>query len=99
MHQHKSNWADGVAWVTQCPIEPGHSFLYEFEVTDQVCLRVQELFACEGNDVVADDNDLLGSIGGNFLVSFAYWRSVLRWTERPADHLRPGRPSEEVLRC
>jgi iron transport multicopper oxidase len=35
MHQHKSNWADGVAWVTQCPIEPGNSFLYEFEVKDQ----------------------------------------------------------------
>ncbi|EPQ54039.1 laccase [Gloeophyllum trabeum ATCC 11539] len=30
MFQHKSAWSDGVAWVTQCPIEPQHSFLYNF---------------------------------------------------------------------
>nr|AKE48164.1 laccase A [Pleurotus eryngii var. ferulae] len=29
------NWADGPAMVTQCPIVPGHSFLYDFEVPDQ----------------------------------------------------------------
>ncbi|KZT69223.1 multicopper oxidase [Daedalea quercina L-15889] len=33
--QHHTNWADGVAFVTQCPIEPGHSFLYDFDVPDQ----------------------------------------------------------------
>ncbi|KAK7038427.1 laccase I [Favolaschia claudopus] len=26
--QEKTNWADGPAFVTQCPIIPGHSFLY-----------------------------------------------------------------------
>jgi Multicopper oxidase len=33
--QHTTNWADGPAFVTQCPIIPGHSFLYDFSVPDQ----------------------------------------------------------------
>ncbi|KAF8075336.1 laccase [Lyophyllum atratum] len=33
--QHKTNWADGAAFVTQCPITPNDSFLYEFRVPDQ----------------------------------------------------------------
>ncbi|KAF7358932.1 Laccase I [Mycena sanguinolenta] len=35
LFQKGTNWADGPAWVTQCPIIPGHSFLYDFEVPDQ----------------------------------------------------------------
>ncbi|KAI0312273.1 multicopper redoxase [Amylostereum chailletii] len=33
--QHGTNWADGVDAVTQCPIIPGNSFLYNFTVPDQ----------------------------------------------------------------
>ncbi|KAI0923400.1 laccase [Taiwanofungus camphoratus] len=33
--QHGSNWADGTATVTQCPIAPGNSFLYNFNIPDQ----------------------------------------------------------------
>ncbi|KIO00644.1 laccase [Pisolithus tinctorius Marx 270] len=33
--QHQSNWADGTAWITQCPIQPNGSFLYRFTVPDQ----------------------------------------------------------------
>ncbi|KAJ7892586.1 laccase [Mycena olivaceomarginata] len=33
--QKGTAWADGPAWVTQCPITPGHSFLYDFEVPNQ----------------------------------------------------------------
>ncbi|VDB95718.1 unnamed protein product [Peniophora sp. CBMAI 1063] len=33
--QLRSNWADGVASVTQCPIIPGNSFVYNFTVPDQ----------------------------------------------------------------
>ncbi|KAF6749971.1 laccase 2 precursor [Ephemerocybe angulata] len=33
--QSGSAWADGPAGVTQCPIAPGHSFLYKFSVPDQ----------------------------------------------------------------
>ncbi|KAF8076150.1 multicopper oxidase-domain-containing protein [Lyophyllum atratum] len=33
--QHESSWADGPVGVTQCPISPGHAFLYKFKVPDQ----------------------------------------------------------------
>ncbi|RXW19659.1 hypothetical protein EST38_g6210 [Candolleomyces aberdarensis] len=33
--QAGSAWADGPAGVTQCPIAPGHSFLYEFQAKNQ----------------------------------------------------------------
>ncbi|KAF8159248.1 yellow laccase [Crassisporium funariophilum] len=35
MFQEGSSWADGPVGVTQCPIAPGHSFLYQFSVPDQ----------------------------------------------------------------
>ncbi|KAJ6491906.1 TvLac7 [Mycena sanguinolenta] len=35
LFQKGTNWADGPAWVTQCPIIPEHSFLYNFQVPDQ----------------------------------------------------------------
>ncbi|KAL0063540.1 laccase, multicopper oxidase, benzenediol:oxygen oxidorectuctase [Marasmius tenuissimus] len=33
--QKDSPWADGVAFVTQCPIAKGNSFLYDFKAQDQ----------------------------------------------------------------
>ncbi|KAF8888045.1 Cupredoxin [Infundibulicybe gibba] len=33
--QKGSNWADGPAFVTQCPIAPSHSFQYDFRAADQ----------------------------------------------------------------
>ncbi|KAJ8095874.1 laccase, multicopper oxidase, benzenediol:oxygen oxidorectuctase [Marasmius tenuissimus] len=30
-----TSWADGPAFVTQCPISKGHSFLYDFHATNQ----------------------------------------------------------------
>ncbi|KAG6825411.1 hypothetical protein H0H92_003764 [Tricholoma furcatifolium] len=33
--QNGTNWDDGVAMVTQCPIVPGNSFLYNFSVHEQ----------------------------------------------------------------
>ncbi|KAF4610777.1 hypothetical protein D9613_007254 [Agrocybe pediades] len=35
LFQHGTAWADGPSMVTQCPIAPGHSFLYNFDVPDQ----------------------------------------------------------------
>ncbi|THH15515.1 hypothetical protein EW146_g4970 [Bondarzewia mesenterica] len=35
LFQHGTNWADGVAFVGQCPIVPGHSFLYNFTALEQ----------------------------------------------------------------
>ncbi|KAG6888301.1 hypothetical protein C0995_009300 [Termitomyces sp. Mi166 len=36
IRQHNTNWADGTAFVTQCPIAANDSFLYDFTVPDQV---------------------------------------------------------------
>ncbi|KAI0362882.1 Cu-oxidase-domain-containing protein, partial [Pilatotrama ljubarskyi] len=33
--QAGTNWADGPAFINQCPISPGHSFLYDFHVPNQ----------------------------------------------------------------
>ncbi|KAI3601573.1 laccase, partial [Moniliophthora roreri] len=33
--QQSTNWADGMAFVNQCPIAKGNSFLYDFTATDQ----------------------------------------------------------------
>ncbi|KAJ7646284.1 laccase [Mycena polygramma] len=33
--QKHTNWADGPAFVNQCPITPSHSFLYDFQVPNQ----------------------------------------------------------------
>ncbi|KAF7796438.1 hypothetical protein EIP86_007615 [Pleurotus ostreatoroseus] len=35
LFQHGTNWADGVASVTQCPITTGDSFVYQFQPTGQ----------------------------------------------------------------
>nr|AFV15794.1 laccase [Leucocoprinus sp. Tra.sp1.C\ len=35
MFQNGTAWADGTSGVTQCPISPGNSFLYQFTATDQ----------------------------------------------------------------
>ena len=35
LFQKGSSWADGPVGVTQCPILPGNSFLYAFDVPDQ----------------------------------------------------------------
>ncbi|KAF5327682.1 hypothetical protein D9619_004658 [Psilocybe cf. subviscida] len=35
LFQEHTSWADGPAGVTQCPIAPGHSFLYQFSAPDQ----------------------------------------------------------------
>lgn len=35
LYQNGTNWMDGTIGVTQCPIAPGHSFTYRFNVTGQ----------------------------------------------------------------
>ncbi|KAG9318181.1 multicopper oxidase-domain-containing protein [Chiua virens] len=35
IYQKKSNWADGVTGVTQCPIKPSNSFLHQFNAQEQ----------------------------------------------------------------
>ncbi|THF99048.1 hypothetical protein TEA_004362 [Camellia sinensis var. sinensis] len=35
LKQFRNGWADGPAYITQCPIKNGHSYIYNFTVTDQ----------------------------------------------------------------
>jgi FtsP/CotA-like multicopper oxidase with cupredoxin domain len=35
LYQNGTNWMDGTVGITQCPIAPGHSFTYRFNVTGQ----------------------------------------------------------------
>ncbi|KAJ3485885.1 hypothetical protein NLI96_g4634 [Meripilus lineatus] len=62
--QHGTNWADGPAFVNQCPIASGNSFLYDFNVPDQAGtfwyhshLSTQYCDGLRGAFVVYDPND------------------------------------------
>nr|BAI66140.1 laccase [Pleurotus salmoneostramineus] len=64
LFQKGTNWADGPAMVTQCPIIPDHSFLYDFNVPDQAGtfwyhshLGLQYCDGLRGAFVVYDPND------------------------------------------
>ncbi|KAH9325257.1 hypothetical protein KI387_005435 [Taxus chinensis] len=35
IRQFRTGWADGPAYITQCPIQKGHSYTYKFKVTEQ----------------------------------------------------------------
>ncbi|XVE96703.1 hypothetical protein REPUB_Repub02eG0245700 [Reevesia pubescens] len=35
LKQSRNSWADGPAYITQCPIKTGHSYTYDFNVTGQ----------------------------------------------------------------
>lgn len=35
IRQLRTGWADGPAYITQCPIPPGQSYLYNFTITGQ----------------------------------------------------------------
>ncbi|XP_052196806.1 laccase-11-like [Diospyros lotus] len=33
--QYRNGWADGPAYITQCPVQTGNSYIYDFKVTGQ----------------------------------------------------------------
>ncbi|MBA0644365.1 hypothetical protein Goklo_028536, partial [Gossypium klotzschianum] len=35
VRQLRSRWADGPSYITQCPIQTGHSYVYNFTITGQ----------------------------------------------------------------
>jgi laccase len=35
IRQLRTGWADGPAYITQCPIQTGQTFLYKFTITGQ----------------------------------------------------------------
>ncbi|EIN05334.1 laccase [Punctularia strigosozonata HHB-11173 SS5] len=64
LFQKGTNWADGPAFVNQCPIASGNSFLYDFTVLDQAGtfwyhshLQTQYCDGLRGALVVYDPND------------------------------------------
>lgn len=62
--QKTTNWADGTAFVTQCPITPNNSFLYDFQAQNQAGtfwyhshLSTQYCDGLRGPLVIYDPND------------------------------------------
>ncbi|KAK7027916.1 laccase, multicopper oxidase, benzenediol:oxygen oxidorectuctase [Paramarasmius palmivorus] len=53
--QRTTNWDDGVAFVNQCPISKGNSFLYNFNVPDQAATQYCD--GLRGPLVIYDPND------------------------------------------
>ncbi|KAG1769719.1 laccase 1 [Suillus placidus] len=53
LFQRHSNQMDGVTFVTQCPIAPCHSFLYDFNACDQV----QYCDGLRGPLIICDPDD------------------------------------------
>lgn len=35
LKQYRNGWADGPAYITQCPIKTGNSYTYDFNITGQ----------------------------------------------------------------
>lgn len=69
INQHRSNQMDGTAFVTQCPIAPGHSFLYQFHTGAQAGTfwyhshyGVQSCDGLRGPLIIYDPDDPYGSL-------------------------------------
>ncbi|KAM6492586.1 laccase, multicopper oxidase [Amanita muscaria] len=69
LFQSGTSWADGPVGVTQCPIVPGNSFLYQFSVPDQAGTfwyhshhSTQYCDGLRGPFVIYDPNDPLLSL-------------------------------------
>ncbi|KAI0042265.1 multicopper oxidase [Auriscalpium vulgare] len=67
--QKTTNYADGVSFVTQCPLIPGNSYLYDFSVPDQAGtywyhshFKNQYCDGLRGPFVVYDPNDPQASL-------------------------------------
>ncbi|ESK87303.1 laccase [Moniliophthora roreri MCA 2997] len=82
--QHGTNWADGAASVTQCPIIPGNSFQYRFSVPDQAGtfwyhshVRAQYCDGLRGPLVIYDPQDphryLYDVDDENTIITLADW--------------------------
>ena len=48
LFQRHTNYVDGPAFVTQCPLVPGNSFLYDFQALDQAVMN----FGCSPISVI-----------------------------------------------
>ncbi|KAJ7622294.1 phenol oxidase [Roridomyces roridus] len=78
--QSGTNWQDGPAFVTQCPIVPGNSFLYDFAVPSQEGtfwyhshLAAQYCDGLRGPFVVYDPNDPHKYLYESTVITLADW--------------------------
>ncbi|OJT13485.1 Laccase-3 [Trametes pubescens] len=102
MFQHTTNWADGPAFVTQCPITTGHDFLYNFRVPDQTGtywyhshLALQYCDGLRGPLVIYDPHDPqahLYDIDDESTVI-----TLADWYHTPAPLLPPAAVSDSTL--
>nr|VWO98767.1 Tetraspanin [Ganoderma boninense] len=87
LYQRSSNWADGVAFVNQCPIASGNSFLYDFESRKQAGtfwyhshLSTQYCDGLRGPLVIYDPEDPHGDLydvdDDNTVITLADWYHV-----------------------
>ncbi|KAJ7235142.1 Lac2 protein [Mycena haematopus] len=97
LFQKGTNWADGPAWVTQCPIIPGHSFLYNFQVPDQAGtfwyhshLSTQYCDGLRGPLVVYDPNDPAKHLYGRAEFTVI---TLSDWYHYPAPQAPVGAPA------
>ncbi|OCH87152.1 laccase 2 [Obba rivulosa] len=85
--QNRTAWADGAAFVSQCPIASGHAFLYEFSAIDQAGtfwyhshLSAQYCDGLRGLLVVYDPDDphkhLYDVDDENTIITLADWQHV-----------------------
>ncbi|KAK1228361.1 laccase, multicopper oxidase, benzenediol:oxygen oxidorectuctase [Marasmius sp. AFHP31] len=93
------NWADGPAFVNQCPIAKGHEFLYEIPTRDQAGtfwyhshLSVQYCDGLRGPLIVYDPNDPFADLydvdDENTVITLADWyhEKALKLAEELPDH-------------
>lgn len=52
LFQRDTNYADGAAFVTQCPIVPGESFNYQFNSEEQAVMAFPVLLASLTADIL-----------------------------------------------
>ncbi|CAL5387911.1 unnamed protein product [Camellia sinensis] len=53
LKQFRNGWADGPAYITQCPIKNGHSYVYNFTVTGQRGTLWCHCYHAEGRDSIS----------------------------------------------
>ncbi|KAL6309377.1 Cupredoxin [Sparassis latifolia] len=87
IYQTGTNWADGVAFVSQCPIASGDSFLYDFTIPDQAGtfwyhshLATQYCDGLRGAFVVYDPDDPFADMydvdNDSTIITLADWYHV-----------------------
>lgn len=94
LYMNGTNHMDGPAQVTQCPIQPGSSFTYNFTVG---CLHA--FFQSPATRATNADTYLSpDQPAGDVLVPLAYPWTVPGWVARSCDRPRPGVSVHQAVR-